>query len=127
MVTDDLPMRETYEAGMVAVGQRIAEARKEQDMSQRQLGQAVGVTGAAVQKWESGGGWEIITILQVAAALKVPPAWLLEPLIGSISPPSKNQILGQIQTLRKDLDRLARQAQGLGVGDRNGEESQPNL
>ena len=110
---------------MKAVGQRIAGARKDLDLSQRDLAARVGVSSAAVQKWESGGGWEMGKILQVADALQVPPAWLLEPLIGTITPPSKDQLLDQIHTLRRDLDRLARQAQGLGVADRNGEEPKP--
>jgi transcriptional regulator with XRE-family HTH domain len=113
VVSDSEHMREQYEAGMAAVGKRIKSARSDKGLSQAQLGAAISVSGAAVQKWESGGGWELVNVLQVATVLDVPPAWLLEPLIGSISPPPKSEILSRLDSLRSDLDRLYRDAEGL--------------
>jgi SOS-response transcriptional repressor LexA len=39
---------------LAAIGDRIAAARKKKEMSQEQLGEALGVTPQAVQQWEAG-------------------------------------------------------------------------
>ncbi len=54
----------------VRFGQFVAQCRREADLTQRQLGERVGVTDKAVSKWERG--------------LSLPDVALLEPLAGQL-------------------------------------------
>jgi transcriptional regulator with XRE-family HTH domain len=103
--------------GFEAVGRRIVDARKRLGWSQADLATRVGVSPAAVQKWEHGGGWEIATLLTVAECLGVPPAWLMEPLIGSLGPPDQAQLVRRIARLEQEAGELRRLAEGLVEGD----------
>ena len=39
---------------LTALGQKMREARKNRDLTQKQLGEELGVTDRAVSKWENG-------------------------------------------------------------------------
>ena len=53
------------------IGKNIAEFRKAKALTQEQLGDAVGVTGQAVSKWENGGMPDAYLLPKIAAALGV--------------------------------------------------------
>ncbi len=53
------------------IGKNIAEFRKSKALTQEQLGEAVGVTGQAVSKWENGGMPDAYLLPEIAAALGV--------------------------------------------------------
>ncbi len=53
------------------IGKNIAEFRKDKALTQEQLGEAVGVTGQAVSKWENGGMPDAYLLPEIAAALGV--------------------------------------------------------
>ncbi len=60
------------------VGALIAELRKEQGLTQKQLAEQLGVTDKAVSKWERGAGYPDITLLsKLAAALHISTGELL--------------------------------------------------
>ena len=50
------------------IGKNIAEFRKGRALTQEQLGDAVGVTGQAVSKWENGGMPDAYLLPDIAAA-----------------------------------------------------------
>lgn len=53
------------------IGKNIAEFRKEKALTQEQLGDAVGVTGQAVSKWENGGMPDAYLLPDIAKNLSV--------------------------------------------------------
>ena len=53
------------------IGKNIAEFRKGKSLTQEQLGEAVGVTGQAVSKWENGGMPDAYLLPEIASALGV--------------------------------------------------------
>lgn len=77
------------------MGRRIQARRERAGWSQRDLGARVGVSQAAIGKWELGEAvprWDIMRTL--AEALGVSPRWLVEPLVVDI---------GEVQTGEDDL------------------------
>ncbi|HAV2259986.1 TPA: S24 family peptidase [Raoultella ornithinolytica] len=58
------------------LAERLREARKAADMTQKSLGDAVGVSQAAIQKIETGKASQTTKLLDLANALKVRPEWL---------------------------------------------------
>lgn len=65
------PERERFEAEVEAalIGESIKEARKAQKLTQKQLGEKVGVQTAQISKIESGRNLTISTIVRVLKAL----------------------------------------------------------
>ena len=66
------------------VGARIAKLRNENNITQLELAEKLGVTDRAVSKWETGGGYPDITLLpQIADIFNVNVDYLLrgEPII----------------------------------------------
>ena len=53
------------------IGKNIAEFRKGKSLTQEQLGEAVGVTGQAVSKWENGGMPDAYLLPEIASVLGV--------------------------------------------------------
>ena len=58
------------------LAERLREARKAADMTQKTLGDAVGVSQAAIQKIETGRAAQTTKLLDIANALRVRPEWL---------------------------------------------------
>lgn len=58
------------------LAERLREARKAADMTQKTLGDAVGVSQAAIQKIETGRAAQTTRLLDIAKALRVRPEWL---------------------------------------------------
>ncbi|HCQ7477052.1 TPA: helix-turn-helix transcriptional regulator [Klebsiella michiganensis] len=58
------------------LAERLREARKAADMTQKALGEAVGVSQAAIQKIETGRAAQTTKLLDIAKALRVRPEWL---------------------------------------------------
>lgn len=63
---------------MSTLDQRITEARKGQGLSPSELAKAIGVTGAAVSRWENGQvkNLRMDHLFDIARLLKVNPEWL---------------------------------------------------
>ncbi len=70
---------EGKEVYVQTMGQRLAQARKRQVLSQEELATAAGVPVVTISRIENGHteAPRPITIRRLAAALDVPPAWLL--------------------------------------------------
>ncbi|MBS3687323.1 XRE family transcriptional regulator [Klebsiella quasipneumoniae] len=58
------------------LAERLREARKAADMTQKALGEAVGISQAAIQKIETGRAAQTTKLLDLANALRVRPEWL---------------------------------------------------
>lgn len=58
------------------LAERLREARKAAGMTQKTLGDAVGVSQAAIQKIETGRAAQTTKLLDIAKALRVRPEWL---------------------------------------------------
>lgn len=58
------------------LAERLREARKAASMTQKTLGDAVGVSQAAIQKIETGRAAQTTKLLDIANALRVRPEWL---------------------------------------------------
>ena len=58
------------------LAERLREARKAADMTQKALGEAVGISQAAIQKIETGRAAQTTKLLDIAKALRVRPEWL---------------------------------------------------
>ena len=64
--------------GGMTVGQRIAQKRKEQNMSQEALGEKLGVSRQSIYKWESDGTLpEIDKLVTMSRLFGVSVGWLL--------------------------------------------------
>ena len=62
----------------MTLGQRIAQKRKEQGLSQEALGSALGVSRQAIYKWESDATFpEIEKLIAMSRLFSVPVGWLL--------------------------------------------------
>ena len=58
------------------LAERLREARKAADMTQKALGDAVGVSQAAIQKIETGKASQTTRLLDISKALRIRPEWL---------------------------------------------------
>lgn len=58
------------------LAQRLKLARKRAKLSQKELGDAIGVSQAAIQKIESGSAQTSTKLIEIAGALSVPAEWL---------------------------------------------------
>ena len=58
------------------LAQRLKLARKHANLSQKELGDAIGVSQAAIQKIESGSAQTSTKLIEIAGALSVPVEWL---------------------------------------------------
>jgi len=95
-----------YDAGMAirnTLGERIRAARQRLNLSQDELGSALGVTGAAISGWERATDDDVKKnrpdldrLPAIRKALKVPYAWLLE---GEGPPPPEEGHLAKIDDL----------------------------
>lgn len=62
----------------VEIGRRVHNARKRTDLSQRELGERIGVTAQQVQKYEAGlSRMAVSTLCRIAEVLGVAPAALV--------------------------------------------------
>ena len=62
----------------MSMGQRIAQKRKERNLSQEALGEALGVSRQAIYKWESDASLpEIDKLVALSRLFNVPVGWLL--------------------------------------------------
>lgn len=76
------PARESFEADVEAalIGASIKEARKVRNLTQKQLGERVGVQAAQISKIESGRNLTISTIVRVLNALGLSADFSIEGL-----------------------------------------------
>lgn len=92
------------------VGQRIALARHEaQGMSQRELGELVGVTERSVQAWEAGEVIPYRYLRDLEHALARPAAWFLhgdDAVVGHDE--ATREILHRLDRLEKAVDAIAK-------------------
>ncbi|NHB89705.1 XRE family transcriptional regulator [Photorhabdus tasmaniensis] len=58
------------------LAQRLKQARKQAKISQKELGSAVGISQAAIQKIESGSAQASTKLIEIARKLNVSPSWL---------------------------------------------------
>ena len=88
---------------MGSFGVRLRLKRLEKGLNQKVLAEAVGVTNAAVSKWESNGGTAIsaVVALKLSQRLNVNPFWLV---LGQGGPNDKVEI----PELSKPAEDLAR-------------------
>lgn len=96
-------------------GALIAAARKEQNMTQKELAEALHVSDRAVSKWERGAGFPDISLLEpLADALGLGVLDLLRGERGTAEVESDGQVLGAVRIVvreaNKKLHRLLRGA-----------------
>lgn len=93
---EDFVQSEGYVPGM-ELNARIFKARKDADMTQEQLAEAVGKTRGAVAQWESG---EVrprhATLQAIAEATKKPLTWLLTGSAEPLSEASGLEVVGEV-------------------------------
>ncbi len=90
------------------VGRRIAQARKETEgMTQRELGDLVGVTERSVAEWEAGGVIPYRHMRRLEEILSKPASWLLYGDDGQ--PAGLQQQLSEIHTM---LDEVLKRLDG---------------
>ncbi|HCA9597101.1 TPA: helix-turn-helix transcriptional regulator [Klebsiella variicola] len=85
------------------LAERLREARKAADMTQKALGNAVGVSQAAIQKIETGKAIQTTKLLDIAKILKVRPEWLSS---GSGAMRTDDEGENQSSRLNQDVFRL---------------------
>ena len=74
----------------MTLGKRIRAARQKRGLNQRELGELLGVTSAAVSGWERDqDSIEIRRLPALQRALKVPYQWLID---GAGDPPPENEL-----------------------------------
>ena len=62
----------------MTIGERIAQKRKEQNLSQEALGEALGVSRQSISKWESNNALpEIEKLIAMSRLFSVSVGWLL--------------------------------------------------
>lgn len=68
----------------VEIGRRVHDARLRAGLTQRELGESIGLTFQQVQKYEKGQSrMAVSTLCRIAKALGVPPAALVGELLGA--------------------------------------------
>lgn len=79
VIQKPMPPKRVSNPEKLMIGNRIAKARKLRGMTQKELSEAVGVTGGAVGQWEIGRGQPSRGEMEeaVAEALGVSVQWLL--------------------------------------------------
>ena len=86
----------------MSFGNKLAEARKKQNLTQEQLAERLGVTRQAVSRWESGAAWpETDKLVRMAQLLEVSCDYLLQDGVDERGNPAPSPVT-----------RLLRQAQG---------------
>ncbi len=88
---------------MGSFGARLRQKRLEKGLNQKALAETVGVTNAAVSKWESNGGTAIsaVVALKLSQRLNVNPFWLV---MGQGGPNDKVEV-PELSKPAKDLAR----------------------
>ncbi len=74
------------------VGEQIVKFRKEKGLTQRQLGEAIGVTGSAVSQWESGGTPDISLL----------------PVLSDVLGVTVDALFGRCEARREDMEETVR-------------------
>ena len=99
----------------VRFGQFVAQCRREADLTQRQLGERVGVTDKAVSKWERGLGLPDVALLEpLAEQLGVSVAELLQGARRECPAPEVEEAVESALALsRRELARRRRQRRAL--------------
>lgn len=86
----------------MSLGNKLAEARKKQNLTQEQLAERLGVTRQAVSRWESGTAYpETDKIVRMAQILEVSCDYLLQDSVNETGKPAVSPVT-----------RLLKQAQG---------------
>ena len=87
-------------------GALIAAARKEQNMTQKELAAALHVSDRAVSKWERGAGFPDISLLEpLADALGLGVLDLLRGERGTAEVESDGQVLGAVRIVVRDANK----------------------
>jgi transcriptional regulator with XRE-family HTH domain len=88
-------------------GTRLKAKRLAQSLTQKTLADALGVTGAAVCKWESNGGTAIsaVAVLKLSQRLNVNPFWLM---FGQGGPTDKIEVPEFSKLARKLMRKIDR-------------------
>ena len=86
----------------MSLGNKLAQARKKQNLTQEQLAERLGVTRQAVSRWESGAAWpETDKLVRMAQILEVSCDYLLQDGVDEKGQP-----------VASPVTRLLKQAQG---------------
>ena len=89
----------------MTLGNRIRAARLKRGINQRELGELLGVTSAAVSGWERDqDSIEIRRLPALQRALKVPYRWLID---GAGDPPPENDVEALLERLPSNQRRQA--------------------
>lgn len=92
-----MPKREDI---YVRIGQRIAEARSEMQLTQAELGEKMGVSDGAVARWENATNRvHIVELRKIAAIVNRPVWWLL----GESAPSESGTFFHHFQQLPADV------------------------
>ena len=92
-------------------GALIAAARKEQNMTQKELAEALHVSDRAVSKWERGAGFPDISLLEpLADALGLGVLDLLRGERGTAEVESDGQVRGAVRIVVREANKKTAQA-----------------
>jgi transcriptional regulator with XRE-family HTH domain len=103
------------QSDLLAVGRRIASARKNKGLRQEDLGDLLGVTKEAVSAWERGRSSPHLKLQRIAEVLDVPVEWLS---YGDSGAPSdghvdREAVLRAVESLRAATALISRAADDL--------------
>jgi transcriptional regulator with XRE-family HTH domain len=89
-------------------GGRLRQKRLERGLNQKAIAEAVGVTNAAVSKWESNGGTAIsaVVALKLSQHLNVNPFWLVLGLGGPHDKVEIPELSKPVEDLARKIDQL---------------------
>lgn len=98
----------------IEIGVRVREARSRAGMTQRELGERIGVTSQQVQKYEAGRSRMAVSMLcRVAEAVGAAPAALVGGLLGEAAQavdslaPRERELVDAYRALKSDEQRSA--------------------
>ncbi len=93
---------------MASFGIRLRRKRLEKGLNQKALAEAVGVTNAAVSKWESNGATAIsaVVALKLSQRLNVNPFWLVLGQGGANDKVEIPELSKPAEDLARKIDRL---------------------
>lgn len=98
----------------IEIGRRVRDARTQARVTQKDLGDRIGVTSQQVQKYEAGRSRMAVSMLcRVAGALDVAPATLVGGLLGEAAgdtdalAPRERELVAAYRALAGDVQRAA--------------------
>lgn len=100
-------------------GEKIKRLRKERNMTQEELGSAIGVQKAAINKYETGivSNLKKKTIQNLAAVFNVNPVWLMDdasgwpPVPNEVTQEQSTKATPEIQILARGLNKMTEEQQ----------------